>query len=78
MATRKKGVQQESAVNDSRRVYTRSLFSFFSFYFCWRTFIRVRASISQVGNYYNDSLTVKILMTRPVDARWLVTARTPR
>lgn len=50
---------------------------FFFLNFCSGIFIRVRASVSQVGKYYNDSLTVKILMTRPVDARRLVTTRTP-
>lgn len=55
----------------ARCVYTRVFFlNVFS-----GIFIRVRASVSQVGKYYNDSLTVKILMTRPVDARRLVTAR---
>jgi len=64
MATRKKGVQQESAVNDSCRVYRAGIFIFVSRIFIG-TYPRAlasalaSASVGQVGKYYNDSLTVE-------------------
>lgn len=48
MATRKKDVQQESAINDSRRVYTRALFPLLRFLFSFENFYP-RTRINQPG-----------------------------
>lgn len=44
----------------ARPVFTREVLFLFG-----KIFIRVRASISRVGKYYNDSLTVKISHDTP-------------